>query len=178
MNVDQHRDYPWLVMEKGLIAEVIGLGKPVLGICLGAQLIADAMGGRVYQNAEYEIGWYPVRMVEGAREHRLFAHFPKELKVLHWHGDTFDLPAGAALLGSSEACRHQVFVCGEKIVGLQFHPEVRAEDVRFFVQGETGPLPEGKYVQSFEEILGGDSNIPAVHEALRGVLDAMAATAE
>lgn len=178
MNVDQHRDYPWLVTEKSLIAEVLAQGKPVLGICLGAQLIADAMGGKVYQNAQYEIGWFPVRMAAPAADHPAFAHFPKELIVLHWHGDTFDLPPGAKLLGSSQACRHQVFVCGEKIVGLQFHPEVRPEDVRFFVQGETGPLPEGKYVQSFEEILAGDSHIPAVHKALRGVLDTMAAMAD
>jgi GMP synthase-like glutamine amidotransferase len=175
MNIHQHREHPWLAAEKGLIEEVIGLGKPVLGICLGAQLIADVMGGRVYQNAEYEIGWFPVRMAEGAGEHRLFAPFPKELKVLHWHGDTFALPAGATLVASSDACRHQAFMCGEGVVGLQFHAEVRPEDVRFFVQGETGPLPEGRHVQTFEEILGGDSNIPAVHQALRGLLDAMTA---
>jgi len=178
MNINEHRDHPWLVMEKVLIAEMIRQGKPVLGVCLGAQLIADVLGGKVYQNPEYEIGWYPIQMLKAGREHRLFAHFPRELTALHWHGDTFDLPPGATLLASTDACRNQAFVCRENIVGLQFHIEVRPEDVRLFVQGETGALPEGKTVQSFEELLAGDSNIPAVHQALRGLLDAMAAEVE
>ena len=174
MNIYQHRDYPWLAAEKELIAKVIGEGKPALGICLGSQLIADVMGGRVYQNGEYEIGWFPVRMLEAAPEQRLFAGFPEELTALHWHGDTFELPPGATLLASTVACRNQAFVCGKNVVGLQFHIEVRPEDVRMFVQGETGPLPEGRYVQSFEEILAGDANIPAVHRVLAGLLEGMA----
>lgn len=173
MNINEHRKHPWLGPEKALISEVIALGKPVLGICLGAQLIADAMGGRVYQNPEHEIGWFPVFMLETARRHPLFGNFPAEFTALHWHGDTFDLPPGATLLASTDACRNQAFICKENVVGLQFHAEVRPEDVRFFVQGETEPLPEGKYVQSCEEILAGDSYMPVVHRLLAEVLEGM-----
>ncbi len=175
MHINEHRDHPWLVPEKALIAEVIGQGKPVLGICLGSQLIADVMGGKVYQNPEFEIGWFPIRTLETVRGHPLFAHFPAEFTALHWHGDTFDLPPGATLLASTDACRHQAFVCQENVVGLQFHIEVRPEDVRGFIAGETAPLPEGRYVQSFEEILAGDAYMPAVHALLADVLDAMTA---
>jgi GMP synthase (glutamine-hydrolysing) len=175
MHINEHRDHPWLIPEKALIAEVIGQGKPVLGICLGSQLIADVMGGKVYQNPQFEIGWFPIRTLDTVRKHPLFAHFPAEFTALHWHGDTFDLPPGATLLASTDACRHQAFVCQDNVVGLQLHIEVRPEDVRFFIQGETAPLPEGKYVQSIEQILAGDSYIPAVHQLLAEVLDAMTA---
>lgn len=178
MNINEHRVHPWLVPEKRLIAGVIGQEKPVLGVCLGAQLIADVMGGKVYQNAQYEIGWFPIRMLEAARENPLFAQFPGEITALSWHEDTFDLPPGATLVASSEACRNQGFVCNENVVGLQFHIEVRPEDVRTFVQGETGPLPEGKYVQSFEEILAGDPHIQKVHPVLWELLDGMTAGRE
>ena len=173
MNIYEHRNHPWLVPEKALIAEVIGQRKPVIGVCLGAQLIADVMGGKVYQNPEFEIGWLPIRTLETG--HPLFSRFPAEFTALHWHGDTFDLPAGATLLASTDACPHQAFVCQDNIVGFQFHIEVRPEDVRFFVQGETAPLPKGEYVQSFEEILAGDYHIPAVHRLLTKMLDAMTA---
>jgi GMP synthase-like glutamine amidotransferase len=175
MNIYEHRNHPWLVPEKALIAAVIKQGKPVLGVCLGGQLIADVMGGKVYQNPQYEIGWFPIRTLDVVREHPLFAHFPAEFTALHWHGDTFVPPPGATLLATSEACRHQAFVCQGNVVGLQFHIEVRPEDVRAFIQGETEPLPEGKYVQSFEQILAGDAYMPAVHGLLTKVLDAMTA---
>ena len=177
MNINEHRDYPWLIAEKALIAEIIHREKPVLGICLGAQLIADVMGGKVYQNPEFEIGWFPIQTLEVLRQHPFFSHFPPEFTALHWHGDTFDLPPGATLLASTEACRNQAFVSGENVVGVQFHIEVRPEDVRTFVQGETGPLPKGKYVQSFEEILAGDRYMPQTHRLLGEVLDAMSAAA-
>jgi len=175
MNIYEHRNYPWLVTEKTSIAAVIAQGKPVLGICLGGQLIADVIGGKVYQNPEYEIGWFPIRMLEAARKNPFFAHFPEKVTVMHWHGDTFQLPPDATLLASSEACPSQAFVCGDRIVGLQFHIEVRPEDVRTFVCGETGPLPEGRHLQSFEQILAGDVHMQVVHPLLATLLDAMSA---
>ena len=167
--------YPWLKDEIAYIAARLKAQKPTLGICLGAQLIADAMGGNVYQNTEFEIGWFPVRAVGAMREHPLFRGFPVEFTALHWHGDTFDLPPGATLLASTDACTNQAFICEGNVVGLQFHAEVRPEDVRTFVQGETDPLPEGRYVQTFEEILAGDQYIPTVHRLLEGVLNGMTA---
>ncbi len=175
MNIYEHRNYPWLVTEKAVIAQVIAQGKRVLGVCLGGQLIADVLGARVYQNAEYEIGWYPVRIHEEARKHPFFAGFPEGFTVMHWHGDTFELPPGATPVASSDVCANQAFLISDRIVGLQFHIEVRPEDVRTFVQGETGPLPEGRYVQSFEQILAGDVHMPEVHRLLAGLLAAMTA---
>lgn len=176
MNVYEHRNHPWLVLEKSLIAEVIARGRPVLGICLGAQLIADVLGGKVWQNPEIELGWFPIHTLDAARELELFAHFPPQFTALHWHGDTFSLPDGATLVAGSKGCPHQAFVANDNVVGLQFHIEVRPEDVRAFIEGESGPAPKGRYIQSFDQVLEGDHFIPAVHEILTPLLDGMAET--
>src|SRR6187402_1606771 len=122
MNIYQHRDHPWLVPEKAFIRAAADTGKSVLGICLGAQLLADVMGGKVMQNPEREIGWWPVRFLARPGP---FAAFPAELACCHWHGDTFELPPGALHLAESDACKHQAFIIGDRLVGLQFHIEVR-----------------------------------------------------
>jgi len=99
----------------------------VLGVCLGAQLVAKALGARVYRNPEREIGWFAVRPASAASEDSLFRGFCDSETVFHWHGETFDLPANASLLASSERCRHQAFRVGSCIYGLQFHLEVTPE---------------------------------------------------
>jgi GMP synthase-like glutamine amidotransferase len=116
---------PFLRREMELIREAAGAGKAVLGICLGAQLIAKALGARVYRNAVTEIGWFPVYWTAAARTDPLFAGLAGEPEtVFHWHGETFDLPEGAEWLAWSERCRHQAFRCGATVYGLQFHLEV------------------------------------------------------
>jgi GMP synthase-like glutamine amidotransferase len=120
-------DLPYIRKELRLIEEAVAQGKPVLGVCLGSQLIAKALGARVYKNAVKEIGWYPVRFTEAAGDDRLFAGLNGPELVFHWHGETFDLPPAAALLASSEACRHQAFRVGANVYGLQFHLEVTPE---------------------------------------------------
>jgi GMP synthase-like glutamine amidotransferase len=124
MSVDD--DLPYLRVEERIIQEAAGRGKPVLGVCLGAQLIAKALGSRVYRNPVKEIGWFPVRFADAARGDRLFAGLYGPETVFHWHGETFDLPGGAELLASSDACRHQAFRAGN-VYGLQFHLEVTPE---------------------------------------------------
>jgi GMP synthase-like glutamine amidotransferase len=99
-------------------------GKPVLGVCLGAQLIAKALGARVYANSVKEIGWAPVSFADAALRDPLFTGLAEAEVIFHWHGETFDLPAGAELLASSVACRHQAFRVSDRIYGLQFHLEV------------------------------------------------------
>jgi GMP synthase (glutamine-hydrolysing) len=106
------------------IQDAIHRRKPVLGVCLGAQLIAKALGARVYPSTEKEIGWAPVRFTDAAQHDPLFHGISGTEVVFHWHGETFDLPGGAELLGSSPACRHQAFRLGDRIYGLQFHLEV------------------------------------------------------
>ena len=171
MNIYEHRNYPWLVEEKEAIARAIAQNKRLLGICLGAQLIADALGGKVWQNPEVEIGWFPVRFDAGAAP--AFARFPAELTPLHWHGDTFSLPPGAVRVASSAGCANQAFVKGPRIVGLQFHLEVGASDVAAFVAMEEN-LGQGRFIQPGPEIVAGSpTHLPADHSALEALLDAL-----
>ncbi|MEK7408008.1 MAG: gamma-glutamyl-gamma-aminobutyrate hydrolase family protein [Acidobacteriota bacterium] len=118
---------PFIRRELGLIGEALRAGKPVLGVCLGAQLIARAAGARVYNNAVKEIGWAPLHWTEAARRDPLFHDFAAPETVLHWHGETFDLPSGAVWLAYTENCRHQAFRLGANTYGLQFHLEVTPE---------------------------------------------------
>ncbi|MFA6959160.1 MAG: type 1 glutamine amidotransferase [Opitutaceae bacterium] len=151
MNIYQYRDYPWLRAEKRVIREAVAANKRVLGVCLGAQLIADALGGKVYQNDECEIGWFSVTAVaEGAGSP--FA-FPAEAVVLHWHGDTFALPPGGVWLARSEACEHQAFAVGLRVLGLQFHLEMTADDATRIVKECGGELTHGHYVQTAAKII-------------------------
>jgi GMP synthase (glutamine-hydrolysing) len=108
------------------VRAAVQAGKPVLGICLGAQLIAKALGAKVYPNGKKEIGWAPVTFTDAAWKDPLFHGHGSEL-IFHWHGETFDLPEGAELLASSADCRHQAFRLGDRVYGLQFHLEVTPE---------------------------------------------------
>ncbi len=122
-------DLPWIPLEIGAIREAAGRGLPVLGICLGAQLIARALGARVYRNPQKEIGWRPIEWTGAARSDPLFGGFAGAETVFQWHGETFDLPEGAELLAQSTACRHQAFRAGANVWGLQFHLEVTPDIV-------------------------------------------------
>ena len=113
MGVRDETDYPWMANEKALIGAAIAAGKTVIGVCLSAQLIAAALGARVYPNAHREIGWFPVALTDQGRASDLFAFLPHRFEVFHWHGDIFGLPDGAVHLAHSEGCEHQVFtLCG------------------------------------------------------------------
>jgi GMP synthase-like glutamine amidotransferase len=167
MSVHNEADYPWLVAEKELIAAAIGGGKRVLGICLGAQLIAAVCGARVYPNPVKEIGFWPVRWVDPAFR----GASGGEEVVFHWHGETFDLPVGAVLLASTEACVNQAFSIGDRVLGVQFHPEVTAEIIRAMVEQEGWELVEaGKtpYVEWPERILGRASELERRGEREQG----------
>lgn len=117
-------DLEYIQRELDLIRSAVDRGKPVLGVCLGSQLIAKAMGARVYKNPVKEIGWYPVSWTDEAAGDRLFRGLTNPELIFHWHGETFDLPDGAVLLASSAACRNQAFRLGHNVYGLQFHLEV------------------------------------------------------
>ncbi|MSV34313.1 MAG: type 1 glutamine amidotransferase [Bryobacterales bacterium] len=115
---------PALAAELRLIAQAIRTGIPVLGICLGSQLIAKALGARVYRNPEKEIGWAPLYFTEAAQQDPLFSGIPSPTTFFHWHGETFDLPAGAEWLAYSDRCRNQAFRHPGNVYGIQFHPEI------------------------------------------------------
>jgi GMP synthase-like glutamine amidotransferase len=152
MSVNDEDAHPWLVPEKRFIRECVAAGKPVLGVCLGAQLIADAMGARVFPNREKEIGWFPVQAATPASGGAGF-RFPSSVKVFHWHGETFDLPAGAVRLAQSAACENQAFQLGPSVIGLQFHLETTPETAREIVSHCRAELQPSTYVQSEAQIL-------------------------
>jgi GMP synthase-like glutamine amidotransferase len=118
---------PYLEQEIEYIRRAAHNGQPVLGVCLGAQLAAKAMGARIYRNPATEIGWFDIHPTNAAREDSLFHGFSDSETVFHWHNETFDLPPDAELLASSERCLHQAFRVGSHIYGLQFHLEVTPE---------------------------------------------------
>ena len=153
MNIYQDRDYPWLKPERFLVAETMRAGKRVIGICLGSQLIADALGVRVTQNPAYEIGWFPVRFTPEAQ--LAIPGLPETSLVLHWHGDTYDLPSQATRLANSEACPEQGFLIAGKCLALQFHLEVDADLARQMVEGSSdfAYWPKGPYVQTPAKII-------------------------
>ena len=133
---------PPLEREKGFLQEAMGRGLPVLGICLGAQLVASALGSRVYPGPEPEIGWGEVALTQEGRRDRLFSGVEDILQVLHWHGETYELPPGAVGLASSSAYPEQAFRWKENVYGLQFHLETTREMVRMWTEGD-GAREEG-----------------------------------
>ena len=156
MGVSDEDRFPWLRAEKQLLATVIAAGgRPVLGVCLGAQLVAEVLGAPVTANPHREIGWLPIRWTPGARGLPAFAHVPSTSVVFHWHGDTFALPAGTIHLASSEACRQQGFCTPDgRVVALQFHLEMRPQDVASLAASGKAELAEGgDHVQPAERLL-------------------------
>jgi GMP synthase (glutamine-hydrolysing) len=126
MNVDQTDEFPFLAREIDWIGQAIDRGLPVLGVCLGSQLIAKTLGATVRPNRTKEIGWYPLRLTPEAREDRLLGGCDPDQTVFQWHGDTFDLPDGAVPLAGSELCENQAFRYGDSVYAFQFHIEVTA----------------------------------------------------
>jgi GMP synthase-like glutamine amidotransferase len=154
MSVNDEIQFPWLSQEKAFIRRAVLAGKPVLGVCLGAQLIAAAMGARVYPNNCREIGWFPIRAVpiSGEPPFRVF-RFPPALEVFHWHGETFDLPSGAIRLADSAACRNQAFQLGPSAIGLQFHLETTPGCLREITANCRTELEPSEYVQPEASLL-------------------------
>jgi GMP synthase-like glutamine amidotransferase len=168
MNIYQHRDHPWLVSEKEFLRRAIDAGKPILGICLGAQLLADVLGAKVYQNPEKEIGWFPVEITDRSAP---LSSFPARMNVMHWHGDTFDLPAGARLVAESAGCPRQAFVFGDRVVGLQFHLEMGPVQVADLANVSMEELVPARYVQSPAELTETPADLEESHQALFALLD-------
>ena len=170
MSVNDEADHPWLAAEKQFIRKAIEKDKAVIGICLGAQLIAGAMGATVYPNKEKEIGWFPVTGTQSDNAEEFFA-FPQELLVFHWHGETFDLPDGAMRLARSDACHNQAFQLDSRTIGLQFHLETTPGAARDIVHYCRDELQPSRYVQGAAEILGGkDSNYTVINSCMDRVL--------
>lgn len=134
MNVHEQEEHPWLKPEKQFIADSIAAGKTIVGVCLGAQLLAIALGGSVTENPRKEIGWLPVDLTPPGRKNPLFGRLPQRFMAFHWHGDRFSVPPGAIHVARSEACEEQGFVYEDRIVGLQFHLESTDESIASLIE--------------------------------------------
>jgi GMP synthase-like glutamine amidotransferase len=153
MSVHDEENLPWLRAEKAFIQEVLRVGKVTLAICLGAQLVAQALGGEVRPNPEPEIGFWTVRFSGKSLEHPLLRGWPEKAAVLHWHMDTFTVPPGAMRVGMSAGCATQGFVWGDGIIGLQFHPEMTVPMVEKLMEFEGHETAgEQEFVQTAAQI--------------------------
>lgn len=173
MNIYEHDDYPWLVKEKEFIRRVIDRGAPLLGVCLGAQLAACVLGGKVTRNRQKEIGWFQVALTRDGRQSPLLQDFPSRFLAFHWHGDTFSIPPEAKHLASSEACTHQAFQYGDRVVGLQFHLDYTADGIQRMVQHCGKELIDRPSIQKPEEFLASPERIVRSSELLFRLLDSM-----
>jgi GMP synthase-like glutamine amidotransferase len=174
MSATEDDAFPWMAREKAFIKKAIAKGKKVLGICLGAQLIADVLGARVRRNQHEEIGWAPIWLTEAGQEAELLGHMQSELPVLHWHGETFDIPAGAKHMVESAGCRNQAFLYGDRVGGLEFLVEFTRGCVQALIQ-HTEVKKSGPFVQAPAQMLAREENaFRRANHGLRGLLLRMA----
>jgi GMP synthase (glutamine-hydrolysing) len=148
MGVYDEDIYPWLADEKAFIKDVIAQDRPVLGICLGAQLIAEVLGSNVWKNEQPEIGFFPMTGKKVSSHWKL----PDEFTAFHWHGDTFGIPDGAMHLASSKACRNQAFIYKNKVLALQFHLETTPESLLSLYANCGEEITDGPFIQTLEKM--------------------------
>ena len=173
MGIYDHEEHSWLVAEKEFIKQTIDAGKKILGICLGAQLIADVLGAQVYKGEHREIGWFDIKMASALNHSSLMGIFPQTMEVFHWHGDTFDIPAAALPLASSEACRNQGFIYEDRVVALQFHLETTPESAGLLIEHCGDELDGSRFVQSEQEIMADDARFTQLNGYMEALLKAM-----
>ena len=172
MGVGDAGRYPWLAAEKDAIRRGIAAGKTLVGVCLGAQLLAEALGARVYRHREREIGWMPIDLTAAGQASPVFGFLPPSLPVFHWHGDTFEPPAGAVHLARSAACEQQAFLYAGRVLGLQCHLESTPESVAGLCAACADELVPGPHVQSAARMLAAaPEDYARLQAALFGILD-------
>jgi GMP synthase (glutamine-hydrolysing) len=171
MSANDEIAYPWLAAEKAFVVRAVAADKTVLGICLGAQMIARALGADVYPNTHREIGWFPVEKTASAAQSPVGNAIADRVVAFHWHGETFDLPPGAVHLAGSEACRHQAFSYADRVVGLQYHLETSRKSAEALVEHCADELVQGKYIQSENELLRDQSRFEGVNLEMERLLN-------
>jgi len=155
MSVNDTVEFPWLVAEIELIRSSIQAGKKILGICLGAQLIARALESTVYRNRQKEIGWFPVAFTTSAKKLIPSTASDDRVTVFHWHGETFDLPPEAMAIGSSSATENQGLLFGDHVLGLQFHLEMTKDQLSAIIDNCRSELKPGAVIQPEDKLLSG-----------------------
>jgi GMP synthase (glutamine-hydrolysing) len=174
MGVYDEHEFPWLVDEKRFIQDAIEGDKIVLGVCLGAQLIADVLGASVYANAEKEIGWFPIQRSEASAVSAIGRDFPDTVEAFHWHGDTFDLPDGAVHLARSTACENQAFIYSQRVMALQYHLETTRKSAEALIEHCSHELVGGPSIQSAEFMLSSDDRFMRINDAMKRLLEQLA----
>jgi len=175
MNIYDDAKFPWLTAEKRLLRQAIEHNKTVLGICLGAQLIADVLGAKIYANRHKEIGWYNVRKIKSDGKSAITDAFPDSIEAFHWHGDTFDIPDGADHLVQSAGCKNQGFAVGDRVLALQFHLEIAKSGAESLIIQCGNQIDKGRYCQTPEAMLSKSDRFEKINKLMYTILDRMAA---
>lgn len=171
MSIHDEHEFSWLRAEKQFIRSAVDAGKIVLGVCLGAQLIAGVLGTRVYPNQQKEIGWFPIEQTSEGKDHLYFSQFPEALTVMHWHGETFDLPAGAVRLFSSAACLNQAFIFNKRVFAFQFHFEFTPESLALIIENCRNELVPDRFIQTETDIIANSRHCQTTNHYLSDLLD-------
>jgi GMP synthase (glutamine-hydrolysing) len=175
MNIYDDVKFPWLSAEKRLLGQAIEHNKTVLGICLGAQLLADALGAKIYPNRHKEIGWYNIRKVKSSEESGMASVFPDSIEAFHWHGDTFDIPDGADHFVQSAGCKNQGFTLGNRVLALQFHLEIVKSGAENLIIQCGNEIAKGRYCQTPYAMLAKSDRFEKINQLMFKILDRMAA---
>lgn len=171
MGIYDEEGYPWLIQEKKLIKESVAAGKTLLGICLGAQLIANVLGGKVTRNPHREIGWFPLEILSTAANNPVAALLARHPEVFHWHGDTFALPGNALWIARSEGCEHQAYCVDNRIWGFQFHLETTPASAQALIAHCSEDIDGSRYTQTAEEMLRDAQRFALINRTMSDVLN-------
>lgn len=173
MNIYEEDRYPFLTKEKLLIEKAIKKEKIVMGICLGAQLIADVLGAKVYKGRYKEIGWYDLFLTDEANHSRVFSQLPTSFVGFHWHGDTFDIPKGGYRMVSSKGCLNQAFEYNNRVFALQFHLETSRQSAKSLIDHCAAEIIQDKYIMSADQMLLQNKYFEEIQQNLEIMLEAI-----
>ncbi len=163
---------PWLQEEKAFLSDTLAAGKIILGICFGAQLLAEALGGKLFPNPQKEIGWHEVSLTREGQESFLFQDIPSDFVTFHWHSDHFSLPRSCTRLAGSKATENQAFVDQDRpLVGLQFHPEYTRDMVTYFAREHSQDWTSDAHISTKDEVLARTKEIPDTYWLMETLLN-------
>ncbi len=171
MSVHDEQAHPFLRREKRFILEAIHAGKRILGLCLGAQLIAAVLGANISKNNDREIGWFQITRKKEAALSFLGDILPEKIEAFHWHGETFSLPPAAIPLFKSEACADQAFIVNERVIGFQFHLETTASSAAQLIENCRSELDASRYVQSEKTMLSDEKRFSTINHLMKLILN-------
>jgi len=171
MSVHDITEFPWLAVEKKFITDAVTEKKAIIGVCLGAQLVAEVLGSRVYRNSFKEIGWFPVKRTSCEDKSDLLQMFNDSEIVFHWHGDTFDIPEGAVHMMTSDGCLNQCFIYNERVIGLQFHLEVTENLLQSMIVNGVEEITSDRYINDEEQLKMGSHYIERNNELMYSIMD-------